>query len=62
MNIRFFLSLGKILLFMTSSLKVSEVAKSCLILCDPMECNAPGSSIHEIFPTQGLNLGLPHCR
>ena len=55
------------------------VAKSSLILCDPMDCSAPGSSIHGIsqarilkwvaisfsrgiFPTQGLNLGLLHCR
>ena len=56
----------------------SEVAQACLTVCDPMECSVPGSSIHdfsgkntgvgfhfffqEIFLTQGLNLGLPHCR
>ena len=57
----------------------SEIAQSCLTLCDPMDCSLPGSSIHGIFPgknigvgchfllqgifqTQGLNLGLPHCR
>ena len=40
----------------------------------PMDCNLPGSSVHGIsqarilewvdipFPTQGLNLGLLHCR
>ena len=22
------------------------VAKSCLILCDPMDCSLPGSSVH----------------
>ena len=55
------------------------VAQSCLILCDPMDCSPPGSSVHGdspgkntgvdchallqgIFPTQGLNPGLPHCR
>ena len=27
----------------------SEVAQSCLILCDPMDCSLPGSSIHGIF-------------
>ena len=26
----------------------SEVAHSCLILCDPMDCSLPGSSIHGI--------------
>ena len=55
------------------------VAQSCLTLCDPMDCNSPGSSVHEdspskntgvgcsallqgIFPTQGSNPGLLHCR
>ena len=53
--------------------------KQCSILCDPMNCNSTGSSVHGIlqarilewvaipfsrgiFPTQGLNLGLLHCR
>ena len=60
-------------------LKWSEVTQSCPILCDPMDCSLPGSSIHgifqarilewvatfllqQIFLTQELNLGLPHCR
>ena len=43
--------------------------------CEPMTYSLPGSSVHEIlqvrilafllqgiFPTQGLNLGLPHRR
>ena len=55
------------------------VAQSRLILCDPMDCSLPGSSVHGdslgkntgvgchvllqgIFPTQGSNPGLPHCR
>ena len=51
--------------------KESEVAQSCLTLCDPMDCSLPGSSIHgvdcrfllqEIFLTPGLNPGLPRCR
>ena len=25
------------------------VAQSCLILCDPVDCSPPGSSVHEIF-------------
>ena len=28
---------------------VSEVAQSCLTLCDPMGCSLPGSSVHGIF-------------
>ena len=57
----------------------SEVAQSCLTLCDPMDCSPPGSSVHGIlqarilewvaisfsrgiFPIQGSNPGLPHCR
>ena len=27
----------------------SEVAQSCLTLCDPIDCNLPGSSVHGIF-------------
>ena len=29
--------------------KWSEVAQSCLTLCDPMDCSLPGSSVHGIF-------------
>ena len=59
-------------------IKWSEVTQSCLILCDPMDCSQPGSSIHgifpgkntamgshfllQIFPTQVLNPSLPHCK
>ena len=32
-------------LFMQSE---SEVAQSCLTLCEPMECSLPGSSVHRI--------------
>ena len=28
---------------------VSEVAQSCLTLCNPMDCSLPGSSVHGIF-------------
>ena len=56
---------------------VCLVAQSCLTLCEPMDCSPPGSSVHspgkntgvgrhallqKIFPTQGLNLGLLHCK
>ena len=54
-------------------------AQLCPTLCDPMDCNPPGSSVHgdspgnssgvgchallqDIFPNQGSNPGLPHCR
>ena len=52
-----------------------KVAQLCLTLCDPMSqlyspWNSPGhntgvsslSLLQGIFPTQGLNSGLPHCR
>ena len=55
------------------------VTKLCPILCDPVDCSLPGSSVHGILQarilewvaipfsngsslTQGLKLGLPHCR
>ena len=56
----------------------SEKPLSCVRLCDSMDCSPPGFSVHGIlqakilewadsllqgiFPTQGLNPGLPHCR
>ena len=61
-----------------SKVKWSEVSQSTPTLCDPMHCSLPGSSIHGIFqaivlewiaisfsgifPTQGSNPSLPHCR
>ena len=27
----------------------SEIAQSCLTLCEPMDCSLPGSSIHKIL-------------
>ena len=56
--------------------KWNEVAQSCLTLCNPMDCSLPGSwnfpgkntgqgchfLLQGIFPTQGSNLGLLHCR
>ena len=32
----------------------SEVAQSCLTLCDPMDCSLPGSSVHGIFQARLL--------
>ena len=52
-------------------------AQSCPALCNPMDCSLPGSSVHGIlqstrvishsllqgiFPSQGLNSGILHCR
>ena len=34
--------------------KWSEVAQSCLTLCNPMDCSLPGSSVHGIFQTRIL--------
>ena len=49
-----------------------KVAQSCLTLCDPIDCpwNSPGqntgvdslSLLRGIFPIQGSNPGLLHCR
>ena len=52
------------------------VTQSCPTLCNPMDCSLPGSSVHGdsagknigegclqgIFPTQGANTCLLHCR
>ena len=35
----------------------SEVAQSCLILSDPMDCSPSGSSIHGIFQARVLEWG-----
>ena len=32
----------------------SEVTQLCLILCDPMDCSLPGSSIHGILEARIL--------
>ena len=51
-----------------------KVAQSCPTLCDPMDCIVHGilqarilewvslSLLQWIFPTQGSNPGLQHCR
>ena len=36
----------------------SEVAQSCPIICDPMDCSLLGSSVHGIFQARVLS-GLP---
>ena len=32
----------------------SEVAQSCLTLCDPVDCSLPGFSVHGIFQARVL--------
>ena len=34
-----------------------SVAKSCLILCDLMDCSLPGSSVHGVFPGKDTRVG-----
>ena len=34
--------------------EVSEVAQSCLTLCNPIDCSLPGSSVHRIFQARIL--------
>ena len=36
----------------------SEVAQSCPILSDPMDCSLPGSSVHGIFQARALEWGV----
>ena len=46
--------------FLLQCMKVksqSEVAQSCLTLCDPMDCSPPGSSVHGIFQARALEWG-----
>ena len=46
--------------FLLQCMKVkseSEVAQSCPTLCDPVDCNIPGSSVHGIFQTRVLEWG-----
>ena len=40
----------------------SEVAQSCPILSDPMDCSLPGSSIHGIFQARVLEWGAIDAR
>ena len=41
----------------------TEVAQSCLTLCDPMDCSAPGSSVHGILQARTLEwVAIPFSR
>ena len=37
---------------MSLALCPCSVTELCLTLCDPMDCNLPGSSVYEIFPAR----------
>ena len=37
-----------------NEVKWSEVAQSCLTLCNPLDCSLPGSSVHGIFQARVL--------
>ena len=66
---------GRLDMLITRAVHACKVAQSCLILCNPMDCNPPGSCpwdspgkntgvgchaiLQGIFPTQGLNPCLP---
>ena len=46
--------------FLLQCMKVkseSQIAELCLTLCDPMDCNLPGSSTHGIFQATVLEWG-----
>ena len=46
--------------FLLQCMKVkseSEVAQSCLTLCDPMDCSLLGSSVHGVFQARVLEWG-----
>ena len=40
--------------YFTHRFSESEVAQSCLTLCDPMDWSFPGSSVHGIFQARVL--------
>ena len=42
------------LTFKKDTVQYSEVAQSCLTLCDPVDCSPPGSSVHGILQARVL--------
>ena len=44
-------------------LSVNSVARSCLTLCDPLDCSPPDSSVHGIIPARVLEwVAIPSSR
>ena len=41
-------------IFLPPLSKISEVAQSCLTICDPMDCSPPGFSVHGSFQARVL--------
>ena len=42
---------------------VPKSLQFCLTLCDPLDCNPPGSSVHGIFQARILErVAMPSCR
>ena len=39
------------------SVQYSSVAQSCSTLCDPTDCNLPGSSVHGDSPGKNTGVG-----
>ena len=44
-------------LFLMQQIREREVAQSCPTLCNPMDCNLPGSSVRGIFQARVLEWG-----
>ena len=49
-----YISCHSLLIMLIIIYKWSEVAQSCLTLCDPKDCSLPGFSIHGIFQVKIL--------
>ena len=43
-----------IIKYVSRGYEVSEVVQSCPILCDPVDCSLPGSSVHGILQARIL--------
>ena len=51
------------LLYLCVFVCVCLVTKPCLILCDPMDCSPPGSSVHGILQARILDwIAMPFSR
>ena len=54
-------STDKVISSVKTIMKWSEIAQSCLTLCNPMYCSLPGSSVHGIFQARVLAWGAIAC-
>ena len=54
---------SRLILYISRPVLCVLVAKSCLTLCNPMDCSPPGSSVHGIFWTRILEwVAIPFSR